>query len=250
MCVLSRKSTFISAFLFVSWMFLSWANFHFLYWYFGGSFLVCVIFPLLAVMKSQRVRHCCWWDFGFFVFTFWSSSWKIQTDRRVSFKCIISYYKFYICGVVSLKNLSPSIVFITSSKSFCYFWTDIWGAAGCLCSLCQTSEGPCTSWLEAGHMLFYGCVTALLSSSIWGDDALSACTVGRETPFIGKSTLSCRWLLNAHRCISLFRVMPMSHSHGTFWFPLLSLSVSPLFSAWCSFDWTVSLTVWPYFDPP
>ncbi len=33
-------------------------------------------------------------------------------------------------------------------------------------SLSQTSEGLCTSWLEASHPLFYDCVRALLSSSV------------------------------------------------------------------------------------
>lgn len=33
-------------------------------------------------------------------------------------------------------------------------------------SLNQTSEGLYTSWLEASHMLFYDCVSALLRSSV------------------------------------------------------------------------------------
>lgn len=46
-------------------------------------------------------------------------------------------------------------------------------------SLSQTSEGLCTSWLEVGHMLFYDCVSAPLSSSVASsfDGALSAYSV-------------------------------------------------------------------------
>lgn len=50
--------------------------------------------------------------------------------------------------------------------------------------------------------------------------------------FNERNTVSCSRLLNAECCISLslfffflFTATPMSHSHGTFWFPVLSPSV-------------------------
>lgn len=79
-------------------------------------------------------------------------------------------------------------------------------------SLNQTSEGLCTSWLEASHPQFCDCVRALLSSSVasnvedaWSAYSVSCCTrCFWETLFNGKNTVSCSWLINAECCISLF----------------------------------------------
>lgn len=127
-------------------------------------------------------------------------------------------------------------MFTISSKSFCYFLNRyMWSSWMSVFSLNQTSEGLCTSWLATSHPLF-------LWLRRWAPPLLAMpriCLICLqcellyklfwESLFNGKNTVSCSWLINAERCISpfffFFTEAPMSHSYGTFWFPVLSPSV-------------------------
>lgn len=137
---------------------------------------------------------------------------------------------------------SPSIMFTSSSQSFCCFWTDMWRAAGCLCSL---SIKHLKVSVRPGWRLFTHCFmipSELLCSSQCGRWLICLqCellyNMFGETLFNGEDMVSCSWLLNAECCISLFTATPMSHSYGTFWFPVLSPSV--FFSFLClMFFWS------------
>lgn len=102
-------------------------------------------------------------------------------------------------------------MFTISSKSFCYFWTDIWGVAGYLCSLSvkhlKVSLHP--GWWPVAP-LFYDCVRAPLSSSVACWRSLICLQfellykLFRESLFNVKNIMSCCWLVNVKSCISPF----------------------------------------------
>ena len=74
--------------------------------------------------------------------------------------------KMYLNVVLSLENLYISLSSLPS-HFVNFLKMCIWGANGGLVfSLSQTSEGLCTSRLEASQPLFYDRVRALLNSSI------------------------------------------------------------------------------------
>ena len=138
------------------------------------------------------------------------------------------------------------------------FWTDICGAAGCLCSLSIKHLKVCVhpGWRPVTHC-FYDCVAELLRcSQCRGCLICLQCELLYklfwESLFNGKNTVSCSWLINAERCISPFFFFYRGTNESQLWHILISSFVTICFLslfAWCSFDQTISHSVRPYFDP-
>lgn len=118
-----------------------------------------------------------------------------------------------------------------------YFWTDIWGAAGCLlppsmkCMRASVPPGcrPVTHcFINAWEHCWASSVNAACS-------CLTVWDVVQDEKW--KHTLSTGWLLNAggYTTPCLLQRHQMSHSSGTF-FQFHCHLLSPLSSVWCSFD--------------
>ena len=102
---------------------------------------------VLSCTRQHLRRHSCYgmtWTI-----------WKMQSDCLPGEFLVKRSSSVYLYVVLSLENVSPSIIFTISYKSFCHFLNRyLWSSWISVFSLNQTSEGLCTSRLATSHPLF------------------------------------------------------------------------------------------------